>query len=80
MHWNVQEVYVPRIPAADPGSSCHYTVLGPETSNLQLSVRAREKDLNPRLDGEWDQCIMVSQQEKKHNTTKLNKSWIQAKL
>lgn len=69
MHWNVQEVYVPRIPAADPGSSCHYTVLGPETSNLQLSVRAREKDLNPRLDGEWDQCIMEKNTTQQNSTS-----------
>lgn len=36
--WSSQEVNSPRILAVDPDSSCRYTVLGPETSNLPLSV------------------------------------------
>lgn len=36
---------LPQIPAADPNSSCHYTVSGPETSNLLLSVKVMDRDI-----------------------------------
>lgn len=50
LDWVMNCVNVPRSLAVDPSSSYHYTVWGPETWNLRLSVGARETGLSHCVD------------------------------